>query len=292
MIYGHLGVLNVINPYESKLMRMVQVDYNQSMVELYKQVALYIISSIRGLEILSHVEDVPLESRRGLPSWVPDWTSQLQSFKVPLLDGMDQYGYRNERIDELCVSVDSTPALGCMGSRTGYIRALIDPGPPTVDLRALTLGIIGESVRFTSENEIYQRCSDISNEVYGILVGQLHHWLYTQHYSLPDMLPYKEDSSSNAYVLKVLVWRWLTKEMCHCLLNSKSSLHQEGQFNYEIVSYSYGVALYLLFSMIDKDGDLRSSFYQKIALLKDNSLFFVPMYANAGTRFHISALSK
>jgi hypothetical protein len=73
MIYGHLGTLQSARQH-SKLKQMVRVDYEQSVSDLYTQVAGYVISAQGYVDILAHVEDRPLESWTGLPSWVPDCT--------------------------------------------------------------------------------------------------------------------------------------------------------------------------------------------------------------------------
>lgn len=71
MIYGHLGVLQFA-PQRSKLREMIRVNYNQPVSELFTQVARYMISARGSIEVLSHVEDLPLEVRTNLPTWVPD----------------------------------------------------------------------------------------------------------------------------------------------------------------------------------------------------------------------------
>jgi hypothetical protein len=73
MIYGHLGVLQFA-PQRSKLRQMICVNYNQPVSELFTQVARYMISARGSIEILSHVEDLPLDTRTKLPTWVPDCT--------------------------------------------------------------------------------------------------------------------------------------------------------------------------------------------------------------------------
>jgi hypothetical protein len=267
MIYGHLGVLNIIDPNRSKLMKMIRVDYNQPVAELYRQVTRYIISAGKGLRILSHVEEVPLGSRGDLPSWVPNWNLSY----VPVLHGAFREDWdkrhKSSYIDDICVSFDSTPVLGCTGSLFSPIRILLHSRPPTVDLKTLTLGLEGEHFQFSSKNDLLEGCFDICDEAYGILVDHLRHWFTSLQYDPPNMLPSKGDMMSN---LLYDTRQYLTEEMCRCLLDSKNKSSLEPEFNKFLCRNSLGPAVYLLLGMIATDGSLASSFYPKIALLEDH----------------------
>jgi hypothetical protein len=78
IIFGHLGVATL--PSSSKIgsYRLTAPDYGKDILQVFNEFAHDILIWSRGLEILSYVEDIdPTQRRRGLASWVPDWTANL-----------------------------------------------------------------------------------------------------------------------------------------------------------------------------------------------------------------------
>ncbi|CZR51791.1 uncharacterized protein PAC_01668 [Phialocephala subalpina] len=66
MIFAHLGLMRNTD---------IQADYGQSTKHVYQNFARHQMEETCSLELLGHVEDVPLERRKpGIPSWAPDWT--------------------------------------------------------------------------------------------------------------------------------------------------------------------------------------------------------------------------
>ncbi|RFU34236.1 hypothetical protein B7463_g2103, partial [Scytalidium lignicola] len=72
MIYVHLGVAS--DSISGNL--GFKVDYTKGYQQLFTDITRYFLEMHNDYRILSHIEDVdPLRRRLGLPSWVPDWTS-------------------------------------------------------------------------------------------------------------------------------------------------------------------------------------------------------------------------
>ncbi|KUJ16504.1 HET-domain-containing protein [Mollisia scopiformis] len=78
MVYAHLGMA------EPSVRSGIDVDYSKSKAKLYEEIATQVCDVSRDLSILSFVEDVDLEKRLDLASWVPDWSVTLQSSRVPI----------------------------------------------------------------------------------------------------------------------------------------------------------------------------------------------------------------
>ncbi|KAH6667815.1 heterokaryon incompatibility protein-domain-containing protein [Halenospora varia] len=72
MIYAHLGIS------ESQLKSHITIDYSKSKAQVYEEAARYIDSNSDFFSILTLVEKVDLHTRSGLPTWVPDWSVQLE----------------------------------------------------------------------------------------------------------------------------------------------------------------------------------------------------------------------
>ncbi|KAE9367182.1 hypothetical protein N431DRAFT_385395, partial [Stipitochalara longipes BDJ] len=136
MIYGHLGLLGVKDP-NNKLDKIIQVDYNQPVSELFTQVVLYMISARRRFDIFSHVRDAPIEKRTNFPTWVPDWTYPYS----PREDVADLDNDVSSTVDigQLYVppSIGDPQVLGLFGRYEGTIETVLNPKPPRVDLKAL-----------------------------------------------------------------------------------------------------------------------------------------------------------
>jgi hypothetical protein len=76
MIYAHLGIVSDSLSGHLEL----KVDYSKSCPELFTDATRYFLKRYKDLRILSYIEDVnPQKRRQNLPSWVPDWTSNIVS---------------------------------------------------------------------------------------------------------------------------------------------------------------------------------------------------------------------
>jgi hypothetical protein len=72
MIYAHLGL--ACDPIIRR--GGFKVDYRKTCVQVFIDTAKYHIEQNKDYRVLSYVEDVnPSRRCQGLPSWVPDWTS-------------------------------------------------------------------------------------------------------------------------------------------------------------------------------------------------------------------------
>lgn len=73
MVYAHLGMS------EPKARSEVIINYSKSKVQVYEDIARYIYVVTRGFAILAFVENDNLDTRAGLPTWVPDWPVKSES---------------------------------------------------------------------------------------------------------------------------------------------------------------------------------------------------------------------
>jgi hypothetical protein len=209
MIYGHLGVLGNVRS-KRNVNRFFQVDYHQPMPELIMQVVLFIISARGDFDILSQVEDVSIEKRTTLPTWVPDWTSLYVSISQVT---------RRKRLTRVretkppVVSIGTPPVLGLIGDFEGTIEFVLDSQPPTVDLEAI-IDTVLQSKGFGHEIE-----EDI-NQVHVLLHRQLCTWFHEQgvtpmalsriipriYYRYP---PTHHKSTPSSWQLQLDLWRWM-----------------------------------------------------------------------------------
>jgi hypothetical protein len=135
MIYGHLGVLGMKKP-DNKLDSIIRVYYNQTVSELFTQVALYTISARKGFDIFFHVADIPIEKRTQFPTWVPDWTYPYSCRSG--VDGVVDDTSSTADIGQLYVSPSrEAPVLCLIGRLEGTIDAVLDSKLPKVDLKAI-----------------------------------------------------------------------------------------------------------------------------------------------------------
>jgi hypothetical protein len=68
MVYAHIGIA------EPQVRSDIIVDYSKSKAQVYEEIARYIYKNTCGFTILILVENLNLQSRSGLPTWVPDWS--------------------------------------------------------------------------------------------------------------------------------------------------------------------------------------------------------------------------
>jgi hypothetical protein len=135
MIYGHLGVLGMKKP-DNKLDSIIRVYYNQTVSELFTQVALYTISARKEFDIFFHVADIPIEKRTQFPTWVPDWTYPYSCRSG--VDGVVDDTSSTADIGQLYVSPSrEAPVLCLIGRLEGTIDAVLDSKLPKVDLKAI-----------------------------------------------------------------------------------------------------------------------------------------------------------
>jgi hypothetical protein len=67
MIFAHSGLVHNL--------KLGDANYNNSIAQVFENIARHCIYSMRNYEIFSHLEILePDERRQDLPSWVPDWT--------------------------------------------------------------------------------------------------------------------------------------------------------------------------------------------------------------------------
>lgn len=77
-IYGVLGIFSKIcGGNGHKLDELVQPNYDLSAQKVFTQVAWLLLRELPSLCVLSSVEDASARRLKGLPSWVPDWTSAI-----------------------------------------------------------------------------------------------------------------------------------------------------------------------------------------------------------------------
>jgi hypothetical protein len=77
MVYAHLGMA------EAKARSHIPIDYSRSKAQVYEEIARYIYKNSYDFSILGLVENVNLQNRPGLPTWVPDWSVKLEPRSFP-----------------------------------------------------------------------------------------------------------------------------------------------------------------------------------------------------------------
>ncbi|KAE8446535.1 hypothetical protein EG329_011867 [Mollisiaceae sp. DMI_Dod_QoI] len=132
MIFAHLGMVR----NDGKLARLPQADYRLSVSQIYTDFAIYCLRTIRNLSFLFHVGDRDPDSPiKGLPTWVPDWTSPApsQQSSPPRVHMV----WENTCIDLLYKLYPPTNALGCIGAVLDVITYITDDILPSLDLKFL-----------------------------------------------------------------------------------------------------------------------------------------------------------
>ena len=118
MIYAHLGIAS--DSISGDL--GFKVDYNKGCPELFLDIARYFLEKHKDYRILSHVEDVdPLRRRPGLPSWVPDWTSDKFH---DLRENSPPRGSITSAKFSFLLSAEGKYQLACKGTVFGEIRTI------------------------------------------------------------------------------------------------------------------------------------------------------------------------
>jgi len=278
MIYGHLGVLGNVGS-ERKVHKFFQVDYNQPVPELFAQVVLFIISARGDFDILSQVEEISIEKRTTLPTWVPDWTSPYLSFSQVTLRK------RSTRVREPeppVVSLGTPPVLGLIGDFEGTIEFVLDSRPPTVDLEVIIDTVLqSKDLGPATEEDIIQ--------VHVLLYGQLYSWFHEQGVAplaLSRIIPRSyyqhtsEDfnSTRSSLQLRLNLWKWIELHFHRRSSNSRLSMPRNAVGT---INHDGDLVTALMFSMTAKYWPETFS-WKKIAILKDKSLLLVPSCAQVG----------
>jgi hypothetical protein len=117
MVYAHLGMS------EPSVRSNINIDYSKSKAQVYEDISRYILSISRDLSILSLIEDVDLESRPHLPSWVPDWSVRLGFDQVPARKAMVAVDPAPEpdTFSNLFMVCDAPGVLAFAGRRHGTV---------------------------------------------------------------------------------------------------------------------------------------------------------------------------
>jgi hypothetical protein len=259
MIYVHLGILG-LDVTESKLKKMVRVDYDQPISGLFTQVASYMISA-RGVGILSHVEDIPLQNRTSLPSWVPHW-SLPNIFPLASIHLKEQARYIE--IGMVCVPLQS-PQVGLISTFACSIEVVLDSCPPVNNLEALCNTVLRPQHNHFSEDNGQEK---LFHQVTDTIQDRLCEWLGKQRLTPP-----------NYYDPKVIAYIW---DQIEGLLDNPSRPFRPVQKEKD-TSNGYRTNLVTALLLAITDEDLSDGFPgMKIAVLEDKNLISVPMSAQAG----------
>ena len=118
MIYGLVGMANKQNDYS------VDVDYSQTVAQVYTDFARKEITASKKLDILTRVQYGT--SRHGLPSWVPDWSiDHNSSMHLLLQDRETEYKFMASGLMESdAYFMYQGRALVAEGAKIGSIQIL------------------------------------------------------------------------------------------------------------------------------------------------------------------------
>lgn len=122
-LYAILGLIPGAS--ESLAAAGLPVDYSRSAADVFRQLAVYLITQRRSLDILAAYgadQDFRLaDGFANLPSWVPDWgNAPCNTFRPLLQSRLDDETYRGDRVCEFRFSNDSR-TLFLRGAALGEI---------------------------------------------------------------------------------------------------------------------------------------------------------------------------
>jgi hypothetical protein len=120
-VFALLGLLN------SKLAALINVDYNQPIVEVYQNVCSAHLQSRGDVEFLSHCDWSTHRHNPGHPSWTPDWSTWRP---MKLLGWQQASGYSQTRKDGLNGSRLTVDGVFC-----GIVDKVGDEMPLQGDMR-------------------------------------------------------------------------------------------------------------------------------------------------------------
>ncbi|PSN66868.1 hypothetical protein BS50DRAFT_600482 [Corynespora cassiicola Philippines] len=81
-IYAFLGLADrKMEPFRTQPMTLTP-NYNKSVQQVYTEAACALLTTYKNLSLLSHVQDISSTRVRGLPSWVPDYSAQLDPYPL------------------------------------------------------------------------------------------------------------------------------------------------------------------------------------------------------------------
>ncbi|RDL32371.1 uncharacterized protein BP5553_08827 [Venustampulla echinocandica] len=124
MVFGHPSLL---------AHNVIEVDYGQSVADVYEKFARDHIKASRGLEILSYIDNIDLDERRlDLASWAPDWTSTISNRSILITEMNGSQDFRDsERWQGLdCIWMKDPRGFSCRG----YVRGSVAKLSSAVDI--------------------------------------------------------------------------------------------------------------------------------------------------------------
>lgn len=139
MLYGHLAMFaNLTKSKNSKIERLVEIDYRKTIADVYTDLTLYILNRQSDFGFLSHVEDVNFEERKwNLPTWVPDWTSNKVSTEAKWHLERMKTRNRLRGVRDMHLVVRKKAVLGCIGTRVDCVEVVKNEIPRRGDVFAL-----------------------------------------------------------------------------------------------------------------------------------------------------------
>ncbi|CZR67932.1 uncharacterized protein PAC_17831 [Phialocephala subalpina] len=104
MAYAHLGMS------EPSARSDIIINYSKSKAQVYEDVARYIYGVTLGFSILALVENVDLDTRQGLPTWVPDWSVKSESESIQARHPLSTIGFFSQ-YQKLCEEPWNRPSV-------------------------------------------------------------------------------------------------------------------------------------------------------------------------------------
>lgn len=288
MIYAHLGMLGGTDDKGGIMEKHLSVDYGKTVGEVYTDAALYFIDSRGGFGIMSHVEDVRPECRRrGLPSWVPDWTS------AQLPPDVDTHSKEYRPLSDfslLYMPFKPAGALGSIGHVAGIIKSVREDFPPVFDLKTMKDSTSHSFVQMTPKGLTIEVAKDFKS-VDRVLLAHLQAWLEEQFQQPLQDAHVGSNSRCITHTGSVRVDRGRgdggkSTTNVKVLLESREPLPRVLPMDNTPKFWDdnrYWTLGYLLMGMLDKTG-VGLFPGRKVAFLEDGSLAFVPKFAAVGDR--------
>lgn len=131
ILYAHLGMTDI------HTRNSFVVDYNQTVSQVFEEIAATFIRRHQDLSILMHVGDRSMHIRHeGLPSWVPDWSTALTSAESNLLSHKQMTAPFASLLKPPPAHTESNPCvislavphlLGCLGYSFDSVCTVVSP---------------------------------------------------------------------------------------------------------------------------------------------------------------------
>jgi hypothetical protein len=149
-VFGLLGLrynVEELLPYLAKL--WLQVDYNKDVEQVYHDTAAYIVCSQQDLEIC-YAQPLTGKTIKGLPSWVPDWSSRLEG--APTFFLIKHYNIRHSLPGRIFVYGSSMYVDGRIVDSINFTTSTISCDKPLPKIKEIILNLYKRANEASAES--------------------------------------------------------------------------------------------------------------------------------------------